>query len=107
MTPQKKGVVPDELAARLRAAVADRDAAVDELHAAVVAALLAGGSVREVERISGVARNTVERWGHAGGWPSAEQKAGWEEDRRIGREIDRLMDASTRHARYMKETDDE
>ncbi|MFE5703405.1 transposase family protein [Rhodococcus koreensis] len=46
----------------------------EEFHSAVVAALLAGGSVREVARITGLSPNTVERWGHAGGWPERGQR---------------------------------
>ena len=46
-----------------------------ELRAAVVAGLLAGGSVREMADLTGMSTNTVQRWGREGGWPSTEQKA--------------------------------
>ncbi|OZF47588.1 hypothetical protein [Rhodococcus sp. 14-2470-1a] len=77
MTPQKRGVVPTAEEQRLRAAVVGAVAAEKELRDAVVAALVAGGSVREVARVSGISVNTIERWGRAGGWPSAEQSAAW------------------------------
>jgi transposase len=96
VTPQRRGLVPDALADRLRAAVAAQSEAVEELHAAIAAALLAGGSVREVERISGVPRNTVERWGRRGGWPSAEQKAQWAEEKRRRDELAAKFEAARR-----------
>lgn len=77
MTPQKRGVVPTAEEQRLRAAVVGAAEAEKELRAAVVAALIAGGSVREVARVSGFNMKTIERWGRAGGWPSAEQSAAW------------------------------
>lgn len=77
MTPQKRGVVPTAEEQRVRAAVVGAEAAEKELRDAVVAALVAGGSVREVARVSGISVNTIERWGRAGGWPSAEQSARW------------------------------
>ncbi|MGB7234488.1 MAG: hypothetical protein WBD41_00775, partial [Rhodococcus sp. (in: high G+C Gram-positive bacteria)] len=79
VTPQKKGIVPTAEEQRLRAAVIGAEAAEKELHTAVVAALIAGGSVREVARISGFNAKTIERWGRAGGWPSKEQSAAWAE----------------------------
>ncbi|NKR61714.1 hypothetical protein GS907_24610 [Rhodococcus hoagii] len=75
MTPQKRGLIPDPERARIVAALAAREAAEAELRAAVVAGLLAGGSVREVAALTGMSTNTIQRWGREGGWPSAEQKA--------------------------------
>lgn len=84
-------MVPEPEASRLVDAierraqvVADSDA---EVRAAVTAALLAGGSVREVAKLAGMSPTTVEKYGRAGGWPSAEQRAAWEEDKQAGRDI--------------------
>lgn len=67
--------MPPANVARIKAALEGRDAAEVELRASVVAALRAGGSVREVMRVSGLANDTVQRWGREGGWPTPEQKA--------------------------------
>ena len=75
MTPQKRGVIPDAQRARILKAMTARDSAEVELRAAVVAGLLAGGSVREMADLTGMSTNTIQRWGREGGWPSAEQKA--------------------------------
>ena len=81
VTPQHKGIVSEQAAARLRAAMQGRDDAEAELHAAVADALKAGGSVREVMRLTGMSSETVQRWGRDGGWPTAEQKRAREETR--------------------------
>ncbi|MBY4381895.1 helix-turn-helix domain-containing protein [Rhodococcus fascians] len=77
VAPQRRGFVPTVEEQRVRAAVIGAAEAEKELHAAVVAALIAGGSVREVARVSGISVNTIERWGRAGGWPSKAQSAAW------------------------------
>jgi transposase-like protein len=56
------GVVPTEAAARIRAARDAKTVADAELRAAVVAALEAGGSVREVAKVAGLNPDTVQRW---------------------------------------------
>lgn len=96
VTPQRKGVVPDAEEQRVRAAVVGAEAAEKELRASVVAALIAGGSVREVARISGKSTNTIERWGRAGGWPSAEQQSRWAEERRVRDEMNAKFEAARR-----------
>lgn len=110
MTPQKRGLVPEPEARRLVSAierraqvVADADA---EVKAAVTEALLAGGSVREVARVSGLAPTTVEKYGRAGGWPSEEQRAAWEAERQQGRDIRAQLDVARRVAEYYQEDDD-
>ena len=75
MTPQKRGVIPDAERARILAAMTAAKDADTELRAAVVAGLLAGGSVREMADLTGMSTNTIQRWGREGGWPSTEQKA--------------------------------
>lgn len=81
MTPQPRGIVPKVNTDRILAAIAARETADQELVDAVVDALKAGGSVREVAKVSGLANDTVTRWGHANGWPTAEQKKAREEAR--------------------------
>ena len=75
MTPQKRGVVPDQERRRVLEAMAARDSAETELRAAVVAGLLAGGSIREMAALTEMSTSTIQKWGREGGWPSAEQKA--------------------------------
>ncbi|MGN7135412.1 hypothetical protein ACTHQY_19285 [Rhodococcoides corynebacterioides] len=107
MTPRKKGLVPDDVAARLVAAVEGKASAEQELRDAVTEALLAGGSVREVARISGLSTNTVERWGRAGGWPSAEQQAQWAAERQRNADFRARIRAAEQHQRYIEGADDE
>lgn len=71
MAPQRRGLIPSDIAARIKVAV---QAAAD-LDAAVVEALKAGGSVREVQALTGWSRDRVSRVGHDGGWPTKEQVA--------------------------------
>lgn len=85
VAPQKRGVIPDDLQRRLLAARAGQEAAEAEFRAAVVAALLADGSVREVAALTGLSTNTVNRWGKDGGWPSEAQKKARAEARERGR----------------------
>jgi hypothetical protein len=85
MSPQPKGTVPPELAKRLRltaAVLADAKAMRDE---AIVDALKAGGSMREVANLVGISQATVGSIGHKGGWPTEEQRAAWQsaKDQRI------------------------
>lgn len=75
MTPQRRGVIPDAERKRILAAMVAAKDADTELRAAVVAGLLAGGSVREMADLTGMSTNTIQRWGREGGWPSTEQKA--------------------------------
>jgi DNA invertase Pin-like site-specific DNA recombinase len=58
VTPLPRGIVPDPERKRLEAAA--RAAA--DLHDAAIAALKAGGSVREVAQIAKLSTNTVSRW---------------------------------------------
>lgn len=74
-------------AERIRAAVAARELAEAEVRAAVVAALKAGGSIREVAKVSGLSTNTVQRWGREGGWPTKAQKDEWSRARREREEL--------------------
>lgn len=78
MTPQIKGHVPESEGQRIIAALALRSEAQKQLELAVAAALKAGGSVREVAAFSGLSGTTVQKYGRAHGWPTQEQRAGWE-----------------------------
>lgn len=56
------GKVPPANIDSIRAANAARDAADAALRAAVIAALEAGGSIREVAKAAGLSPSTVQRW---------------------------------------------
>jgi transposase len=114
VTPQRKGVIPDDHAQALTAALAERDqaqvdldAATDRLRAAVTAALIAGGSVREVAAFTGLSRVTVEKWGRAGGWPSAEQRERWEAEKQANAEWRAKSEAARKFMKHMEGGDDE
>lgn len=62
MTAQRRGVIPDPQHERLTKALRNHTTATHELRAAVIAALDAGGSVREVARVAGMSTNTIARW---------------------------------------------
>lgn len=91
VSPQAKGIIPPDKARRLDAAREARDQADDEFRSAVVAALKAGGSIREVAELSGLSTRTVQDWGHAGGWPTKAQKAARAEARERRAEALRLQ----------------
>lgn len=55
-------MIPDPERVRILAAMRAREDAVAELRAAVVAGLLAGGSVRQVAALTGMSTNTIQRW---------------------------------------------
>lgn len=68
-------MIPDLERARVLAAMSAAKDADAELRAAVVAGLLAGGSIREMAALTGMSTATIQKWGRDGGWPSEEQKA--------------------------------
>lgn len=71
--PQQKGEVPAKLARRLEAAREAFRAADAERDAAVLAALRAGGSYREIARFIGLSVPTVARIGERHGWPDQKE----------------------------------
>jgi len=75
--PQPRNEVPAKHAARIVAAKHASVLAAAELRTAVVTALKAGASVREVAKVAGMSTNTVQRWGHDDGWPTEAQKREW------------------------------
>lgn len=62
VTPQHRGIISDDDQARIRAALEGRDAAEQELRAAVLAAVKRGASVRELGAFTGLSTNTISRW---------------------------------------------
>ena len=94
MNPQRKGSIPaPELAALLTAQQSATDAQ-EAYQAAVADALKAGGSVREVARVTGLSTSTVQAWGRARGWPTPEQSEAWGESRGVRDEWDARMKAA-------------
>ena len=66
--------MPPEHVETIRLALDQLAAAREARDAAIVAALLAGGSVREVAAVAGMSTTTIQQIGHAGGWPSKDYK---------------------------------
>lgn len=83
--PQHKGIVPPAHESKLLAARRAKDDAEEAYRTAVADALKAGGSVREVMRITGLSNQTVDRWGKERGWPTAAQVRAREEVRERNR----------------------
>ena len=61
VTPQHRGIISDDDQARIRAALDGRDAAEQELRAAVLTAVKHGASVRELGAFTGLSTNTISR----------------------------------------------
>lgn len=75
MTPQRKGVVPPDVEKRLADLAQTWRTSGDALEREAVAAIKAGGSYREVMRITGVNMRTLQRWvDAAGGLERAERR---------------------------------
>jgi hypothetical protein len=81
VTPQRRGTVPPAHVAAVRAALQAKDDAQLALELAVAAALKAGGSIRELERATGLSTSTIQKYGRAHGWPTPAQQAAFEEFR--------------------------
>ena len=92
MAPQIKGIIPaHQLAQLLRAQALSKEAKV-LYEQAVTNALNSGGSVREVGERTGLSTTTVQRYGHAHGWPSQERRTVFEADSVRSREFRARMD---------------
>ncbi len=72
--PQHKGLVPPSHEARLIRLRDQATTATTAFREAVADALKAGGSVREVAKVTGLSSRTVRIWGNERGWPTPEQK---------------------------------
>lgn len=103
MNPQPRGDVPAEHAARIRAAVTAVEKSKAERNAAIVAALLAGGSVREVAKVAGMSPSQIQVIGHAGGWPSPQQRSARAAKRREVQDFDESLRAAEVVARLLEE----
>ena len=77
MNPQRKGSIPAPELAALQQAHTTYQREHEAYRQAVAAALKAGGSVREVARVTGLSTSTVQAWGRARGWPTKEQAEAW------------------------------
>lgn len=104
MNPQPRGEVRPEHAARIRAALKDIEQSKAERDAAIVAALKAGGSVREVAKVAGMSASQIQIIGHAGGWPSVEQRAARAEQRRQNKAFEDSLRAAEVVANLIEES---
>ena len=93
--PQTRGIVPEPDVQRIKAALALRDEAQQHVELAVANALKAGGSVREVAASTGISTTTVQKYGRAHGWPTSEQRAGWEAEQTRNDEFTARIEAAT------------
>lgn len=84
--PHAGKITPKHVEA-IKAALANREAAQVDVELAVAQALLEGASVRQVVEASGLANLTVQKYGHAHGWPSAEYIERREATQRANREF--------------------
>lgn len=75
--------ITDKDADRILKALGGIDDAQDELEKAVAAALLHGASVRAVSEL-GLSPNTVQKYGRAHGWPTRENRRGFNASRYKG-----------------------
>ncbi|WP_022885755.1 hypothetical protein [Glaciibacter superstes] len=103
MTPQPRGIIPPgDLDRLLRAQALVKEAqAVFEL--AVTQALEAGGSVREVHESTGLSATTMQKYGHANGWPSPARRAHLDADKIATAEFSARLDAVERILRSLGE----
>lgn len=87
MTPQPRGIIPPDDLDRLRRAQALAIEAQSIYELATAQALEAGGSVREVGEATGMSTTTVQKYGHAHGWPSPSRRAQLDAEGRATREF--------------------
>jgi hypothetical protein len=83
-------------AARIRAAVAGVRKAHEALEQAVARALKNGASVRAVAEL-GLSANTVQKYGHAHGWPTEENRERFYESRYDREERESCGDSQREH----------
>lgn len=95
MTPQTRGIVPEPDVQRIKAALVLRDEAQQQVELAVADALKAGGSVREVAASTGISTTTVQKYGRAHGWPTSQQRAGWEAEHARNDDFTARIEAAT------------
>lgn len=105
MNPQPRGIVPPEHVETIQMAIAQVGAAYAARDAAITAALLAGGSVREVATLTGMSPTTIQKIGHAGGWPSKTQKAARAKLRQENAEFADMMSAAEIMAKLLEQSE--
>lgn len=88
---RKQRPTPEHATRILRAVQALADAKV-ERDAAMVDALKAGASVREVAGAAGMSVTQVQKIGHANGWPTPTQKLQWAAEHRERHQWDDLIE---------------
>lgn len=93
--PQTRGIVPESDVQRIKAALVLRDEAQQQVELAVADALKAGGSVREVAASTGISTTTVQKYGRTHGWPTNQQRAGWESARERNDEFTARLEAAS------------
>ena len=87
--------MPEPDVQRIKAALALRDEAQQQVELSVADALKAGGSVREVSASTGISTTTVQKYGRAHGWPTDQQRAGWEAEHARNDEFTARIEAAT------------
>lgn len=90
--PQRKGDVSPEDVERLVAAMAAFKAARIRRDRAITRALKAGGSIREVAAVTGMSPSSIQKIGHANGWPTEEQRTERDRQRQEHAEWNRMID---------------
>lgn len=75
MTPQARGVLPPDTLEAIRAAQVRAAEAEQELQDVVVQALVDGASLTEVQKATGIAGSTQQRWVREAGVTTAGAKA--------------------------------
>lgn len=78
--PDQRPIADDDAQA-IREAMAAVPAAQLALEKTVAQALLNGASIRSVVEATGLSQNTVQKYGRAHGWPTAENRARFYETR--------------------------
>lgn len=80
VSPDAREIRPAD-AERIQKALAAKDRLQVDLEKAVAKALKNGASIRAVVEATGLSANTVQKYGRAHGWPTAENRARFYETR--------------------------
>jgi hypothetical protein len=74
MTPQRPGTLSDENIELMKRALEHAAGSQELVELAVTQALNDGGSVRQVSDATGLSTSTIQKYGHAHGWPSTDRR---------------------------------
>lgn len=107
MAPQRRGLVPKDHLARITALRQILDDTQHQLEQAVADALKTGASVRELAKATGLSSTTIQKYGHAHGWPSETQRRAWAEQKAARDEFTARMEAANALLRHLGEDPDE